>query len=186
MGITRGDVVHMHSSVSHLMRGSNKKSEKTLPSILSYVSSVLDVLIELIGPDGTLLMNTDSIKNAWVYSLRNEIFDYAKAPSRRGLISEIFRRKKGAIRSVNPSYNVTGWGKHAEDLIRRHEQSTPYTMDRDSPWYRITELNGKVLCLGNGWRYNSSVHLPAESIIWEPVWKLPPSLSPGHCAKKWL
>src|SRR5262249_12971451 len=88
------------------------------------------------------------------------VFDWRSTPSNRGLISELFRRGKNVLRSVHPWYNITGVGRLAEELIKDHDRSTPYTMDRHSPWFKLTEMNGKVLFLGATLDTNSLIHLP--------------------------
>jgi aminoglycoside N3'-acetyltransferase len=48
----------------------------------------------------------------------------------------------------------------AEELIKDHARSTPYTMDTHSPWYKLTMGGGKVLFLGASLDSNSLMHLP--------------------------
>jgi aminoglycoside N3'-acetyltransferase len=159
LGIQRGDTVHMHSSVSSLYAGSFQKPKSPAPPVLQYVGEIVEMLLQLLGSEGTLLMNTDSIKNVFVQLHEKTVFDYAREPSRRGLISERFRRRKDVIRSVHPWYNVTGWGRQADPLVREHEKSTPYTMDRNSPWAKLIQCGGKVVLLGHGYAWNSPIHL---------------------------
>lgn len=158
MGVGRGDIIHVHSSTSFLMRGSPVPPKEKYSSMLEYAAKVVQTLIEIVGKDGTILMNTDSVKRAYAFYLTGAVFDSARMPSRRGLISEVFRRTPGAMRSVHPWYNVTAWGKHAEDLLRDHEKSSPYAMDINSPWYKLNERGGKVVLLGKTFDGNSPIH----------------------------
>lgn len=150
MGISPGDVIHVQSSATHLFAGG---------SPIGLATQTVRMLIELVGPSGTILMNTDSLRNGWDHAASGEVFDYASWPSRRGLISEVFRRRSDVVRSVHPWYNVTAWGCLAVELLEDHHKSTPYTMDEHSPWYKLNLVKGKVALLGAGFRYNSPLHL---------------------------
>ena len=164
LGITPGDTIHLHSSISFLYRGGLSQSESPPESPLKYANQIITALIDIVGPEGTILMNTDSLamelkRKIWTNDSDAFVFDYARSPSRRGLLSELFRRRKDTIRSLHPWYNVTGWGKRAQELIGDHEQSTPYTMDTDSPWYKLMNSGGKVVLLGKTFDVNSFIHL---------------------------
>jgi len=150
MGIRAGDIVHVHSSASHLVAGTQS---------IRLAGEVVRTLVELVGETGTLLMNTDAVRDGWDHALSREVFDYATWPSHRGLISEVFRRRRDVVRSVHPWYNVTAWGRRAVELVGEHHRSSPYAMDEHSPWYKLNQVEGKVLLLGNGYRHNSLVHL---------------------------
>lgn len=164
MGIRAGDVVHVHSSASHLMAGTRS---------IRLAGQVVRMLVELVDESGTLLMNTDALRDGWDHALSREVFDYATWPSRRGLISEVFRRRRDVVRSVHPWYNVTAWGRRAVELVGEHHRSSPYAMDEHSPWYKLNQVDGKILLLGNGYRNNSLVHL---------VEYLYPDEFPGPCS----
>lgn len=150
MGVQAGDVVHVHSSASHLMEGARS---------IALAGQVVRMLIELVGETGTVLMNTDALASGWDHALSRDVFDYVTWPSRRGLISEVFRRRRDVVRSVHPWYNVTAWGRRAVELVGEHHRSAPYAMDEHSPWFKLNQVEGKVLLLGNGFRHNSLVHL---------------------------
>ena len=92
MGIKKGDIIHVHSSIDRLAVGypPDLKSNQEY-SILQYAVEIITMLKELVGTDGTIFMNTESIPRSVVNQLwRNEpteyVFDYKKSKSRRGLI----------------------------------------------------------------------------------------------------
>jgi aminoglycoside 3-N-acetyltransferase len=159
-GIRSGDIVHIQSSTSFLMNGSPRPPEESYSSSLEYAVKVVEMLKDLVGPRGTLSMCTDSIKKAYHFYLKEQVFDFRRSPSHRGLISEVFRRTAGAIRSVHPWYNVTAYGKEAEALVRDHHLSTPYAMDEHSPWFKLNAFGGKVALLGKTFDSNSIIHCP--------------------------
>ncbi len=160
VGIKQGDVILVHSSSTNLFQASINPPSKPIENIIQYARDIIEILIDLVGEDGTILMPTDSVRNLITSSMQGKIFNYTRAPSRRGWITEFFRRRSDVIRSVHPLYNVTGWGKLAEDLIKDHHKSSPYSMDTNSPWYKLTEVDGKVLLLGVTFEANSSILLP--------------------------
>jgi aminoglycoside N3'-acetyltransferase len=104
-----------------------------------------------------MLSDTGSIYDN---AMLGRVFDYAASPSIQGLISELFRRRCGAIRSTYPNYNLTGCGRLARTFIEEHEKNpSPYAMDVTSPWFRLNEVGGKVVLLGVDFEVNSTVHV---------------------------
>ncbi|HUQ86856.1 MAG TPA: AAC(3) family N-acetyltransferase [Vicinamibacterales bacterium] len=173
-GIKRGDLLHVHTSVSHLMRASATPPKEAVSGMRTYSKALLEMLRDLVGPSGTLTMGTDFDRPAgWLKRLMagvplpEDVFDPRKSSSNRGLVSEYFRKLPDAVRSVHPYYNVTACGPLAEELVGEHHLSTPYVQDRHSPWFKLTERGGKVAMLGRTFEVNSLVHLveylhPAE------------------------
>jgi aminoglycoside N3'-acetyltransferase len=154
MGISQGDTLHVESSLSRLCEGSLIAEFDAVPNPVAYASGVIQMFMDLVGDEGTIIMNTDSLSRDVVTRIwagshgPDTIFDYTRLPSHRGLISDIFRKRADVIRSVHPWYNVTAWGKHAKEMVKDHHKSTPYAMDIHSPWYRLKDMHGKVILLG--------------------------------------
>jgi aminoglycoside N3'-acetyltransferase len=158
--ICRGDLLLVHSSANTLFESGIRSDRDTPSDPITYSEAIVDLLIEHIGPHGTLLMPTEPPGDVFLISRNQVVFDYRRTPSNRGLITELFRRRSDVVRSVHPRYNITGRGPLADELMRDHHRSVPYTMDENSPWYKFTQRNGKVLMLGPGLDNNSLVHLP--------------------------
>jgi aminoglycoside N3'-acetyltransferase len=160
LGIGQGDLLLVHSSANTLFQAGQEHDDATPQDMISYSDAVVDLLLGQIGPTGTLLMPTESLGDVFVASRKKEVFDYRRATSTRGLITELFRRRRNAIRSVHPWYNLAAIGPLAEELMKDHHLSTPYTMDIHSPWSKFTQRAGKVLMLGPDLDHNSLIHLP--------------------------
>jgi len=161
LGIKKGDILLVHSSVGKFFHGSLIQQEPEFPNVIEYSKAIIDMLIDLLGKNGTLVFPTDSISTSLsTWSLKKKTFNYLRMPSRRGWLSEVFRQHKDILRSVHPMYNVSTYGKEAYNLIKDNESSKPFTMDRNSPWYKFTKLKGKILLLGVTHDSNSLVHLP--------------------------
>ncbi|MBI5698831.1 AAC(3) family N-acetyltransferase [Candidatus Saganbacteria bacterium] len=131
----------MHSSLSRL--GFVKGGAKT----------VIDALLEVLGPEGTLVMPTFG----WSPN-ETDTFDCRKSPSRLGAISETFRRRPGVLRSCHPTHSVAAFGPQAEFLVSEHMRSnTPF--DHFSPYQKLLKLNGDILCLGVSIRFITFYHV---------------------------
>lgn len=105
-------------------------------------SSVIDLLLELIGPDGTLVMSAIPL----VVDDRR-ILEIHREPVSTGLIAETFRRYRGVKRSIHNSSSVIALGPQAEFLVRDH-QTTETPWDPESPYQRLMELD--AICVGLG------------------------------------
>ena len=165
-GVRQGDLLHVHCSIGHLMRGASKPAEGTPPGLRTYSKDLLKMLLDIVGDTGTVTMGTDFDRPVgWLRRLMAEapldddIFDPASSSSNRGLVSEYFRKMPDAVRSVHPYYNLTARGPLATELVSEHHLSTPYAQDRHSPWFKLTERGGKVVMLGRTFEVNSLVHL---------------------------
>lgn len=136
VGIAEGDVVMVHSAMDRFgaFRGTT--------------SELLDALKRAVGASGTLLMPTIPFTGTAVDFIRSgQVFDVRRTPSRVGLLTEMFRRSAGAVRSVHPTHPVAAWGRQALDLVEGHSRSnTP--CGPDTPYGRLLGLDGKILLLG--------------------------------------
>ena len=61
-----------------------------------------------------------------------------------GIITEIFRRKKDVVRSLNPAHPILAFGPDAKWIISDHDK-TMYSCGKGSPFEKILELNAKAL-----------------------------------------
>ena len=97
---------------------------------------------------------------------RKPVFDEAKTPSEMGLLTELFRRRKGVHRSLHPTHSICAFGPLADDLVGAHHTcGTAFGID--SPFEIMTRH--KTVILGLGTRYFrclTQVHT-AEDILGE-------------------
>jgi aminoglycoside 3-N-acetyltransferase len=136
IGIRPGDSLLVHSSLSKIGFVENGAVD------------VVDSLLELISDEGDLLMPSSPNGLLQIDFLKNdEVFDVKKTPSALGSITENFRNRDGVQRSLNYLEPVCAYGKNAKYLTEGHfGEVSPYT--KNSPFHRLTELNGKILYLG--------------------------------------
>lgn len=136
LGIRPGDMVLVHSSFDAFEGFRGKPTD------------VIAALEQAVGPAGTLLMPTLPFGGLAVeYVKTNPVFDAIRTPSRMGLVTELFRRSPGVVRSVHPTHSVAVWGANADAIAAgHHEARTP--CGQGSPFARLLEHAGKILLLG--------------------------------------
>jgi aminoglycoside 3-N-acetyltransferase len=138
----------MHSSLS------------SLGHVEGGADAVIDAILQVIGPDGTLMVPTF---NHWVI----EIFDPKSTPGLSGLITERLRQYPGAVRSLHPTHSVATLGKRAHEFIQGHEEVG--ALRRDSPLDRLAKAGGYTLLLGVKHDRNSMIHVGEA---WAEPWYL--------------
>lgn len=148
--ITKEDLIHQFLSIG-LRAGDHLLVHSSLSKI-GYVENgpqdVVEALLEIVGPGGNLLMpNSPNAEYQLSYIQNVDYFDVANSPSKLGVISEYFRLLPNAIRSAHPTEPVSCIGPDARYYTQEHfGEQTPYTSK--SPFYRISEMGGKILYLG--------------------------------------
>ncbi len=138
LGIRDGDVVLVHSSFAEFLGFCGKAPD------------VIRVLKQAVGPHGTLMMPTLSFSGSAVaYAREGKIFDVARSASKVGLLTELFRRSKGVVRSLHPTHSVAVWGPESNYLVQDHHLAATPCGCR-TPYFRLLEKHGKILLLGVG------------------------------------
>lgn len=108
----------------------------------------LQAILDVVGPEGTAVMPTFSFDGrSYDYLRSGPSFDLRRTPAQTGLICELMRRRKDAIRSLNPTHSVAAVGPLARMIVSDHENSrTPF--DEHSPWRYLLELNAWMVFTG--------------------------------------
>jgi aminoglycoside 3-N-acetyltransferase len=133
MGISESDTVLVHSNFEPLsgFKGTPK--------------DVVNALADFLGSRGNLLMVSIPFRgSAYDYLAQNKVYDARKTMSMMGLITEMFRRRPGTLRSLHPTHPVLAAGKDAEWLVAGHE-SCRYPCGPGTPFEKFRTLNGKIL-----------------------------------------
>ncbi|MGC9004588.1 MAG: AAC(3) family N-acetyltransferase [bacterium] len=147
LGIKKGDVVFVHSSLSSF--GYVEGGAKT----------VIESLMETITEDGILAMPSFPAFVGGEYGIaKNEmVFDVRISPTAMGIIPDTFWRMEGVRRSLHPTHSVAAWGKEKEWLIEGHEKC-PCSCGKDTPFHKLCKINGKILLIGVGHGSNTTLH----------------------------
>jgi aminoglycoside 3-N-acetyltransferase len=142
MGVKKGD----HISVA--------LSLKSIGHVIGGSETFIEAIIEAVGKDGTVMMNTNTRSYRLSKIHKSKIFDSKQTPTINGLVPETFRKRQGAIRSQHPVTSVTAYGKFAKYLTENHNENSR----RFIPYSRLAQIGGKSLFIGTGNRLVSIRH----------------------------
>lgn len=146
--IKKGDTIIVHSSFKFF---SDKPSE------------VINFLKDYIGSSGNILMPTHPYlekKDGYF------IYDVQNSPSTVGVLTETFRKSEGVLRSEHPFSSIAVWGKDAEVLLEDNiNYDIPLPHGVHSPYYKMLNLNAKVLCIGVNAIKRGTIRHVAEEVL---------------------
>lgn len=156
VGLQMGDCVLVHSSLSRF------------GYVEGGLDTVIDALIHMLGPDGTLIMSAITASTKFVIECiraSNEDrtadvkpFDVENMRTWAGKIPESFRKRPGVSRSLHPTHSVSAYGKLAEKMCSGHENA-PGPCGKHTPYMRLAEIErGFVLLLGVNHQSNTTIH----------------------------
>jgi len=162
LGVRPGDLIIVHSSFKSL----------GLPDVTP--ADVIESFLDLLGPDGTVMMPTFTYSCVGVWNARP--YHPAKTPGiSNGILTETLRQYPGALRSGHPTHSMAAIGKHAEALTAGKEGAS--ALGRGSPCEVAIQLGAKILLLGVGNNRNSAMHyaevvaeLPYNDIPFREFW----------------
>ncbi len=129
LGVDAGDVVFVHSSLSSMGR------------VEGGAETVVDAFLDVLGPSGTLVVPTFTLDRDLEHG---PILDPARDESGVGRITEAARLRPGAKRSHHIFHSVAAIGADA-DMTDHHG---PSAWAADGPFWRLHELDGRILLLG--------------------------------------
>ncbi len=168
LGLESGDVVMVHSSLS------------ALGWIVGGAQAVVEALLQTVGPEGTIVMPTQTgqltdpaswsnppVPPEWIPIIRGEIpaFDPAATlPRGMGKITESFMLHPSTLRSDHPTVSFAARGPAAERIVGSHPLVPEF--GETSPLGRLYELDAKVLLLGVDHSSNTSLHLAEYRASW--------------------
>ena len=133
MGIQSGDTVMVHSGFA------------MTSGFVGTPGDAIEVLLRAVGPTGHLLMVSIPYGgSSQRYAESDPVFDVRRTPSTVGLISELFRRRDGVVRSLSPLHPVLAHGPLAAWLVADHETALR-SCGKGTPFERFLSLNGKLL-----------------------------------------
>ena len=136
LDVNSGDMFLIHSSYDAFQGFSGRPSD------------VISAFQQAVGTQGTLLMPTLPFGGTAVDYVRSHpVFDVKRTPSRMGLLTELFRRSPGVMRSVHPTHSAAAWGRQDSALVDSHHLAeTP--CGPSSPYARLLDMHGKILLVG--------------------------------------
>ena len=117
--------------------------------------TVIDALLEILGPAGTLLAPSFNHFDA-------KLFNALTTPTTNGAIPDALWRRKDAIRSVHPSHSVCAIGARARNLCSDHLENGIWAAN--SPIGRLIHGGGYILSLGVGHESSTAYHIAEISL----------------------
>ncbi len=132
LGINEGDTIFVHSAYSSLSR--------TPGGVDGGPQTVINTLLELLGPNGTLMMPTFNYG-----FLKGSPWDIRNTPSQMGVLTEVVRQHPLAKRSFHAIYSVAAIGRHADE-VAAHQSADCF--GETTIFTKLREWNGKILVLG--------------------------------------
>ncbi|WP_328482620.1 AAC(3) family N-acetyltransferase [Streptomyces sp. NBC_00377] len=170
LGVEPGEILLVHSSLS------------SLGWVCGGPVTVVRGLLDVLGPDGTLVVPTQSgdlsdpalwsnppVPAQWWQRIRATMpaYDPLITPALGvGVIPETVRTWPGALRSAHPQTSFAALGARAAELVEGHAPDC--RLGERSPLARLEKAGARVLLLGAGYATCTSFHL-AEYRIPAPL-----------------
>ena len=130
LGVRPGDVLMLHSSL------------RSLGHVVGGAATVVDALLEVLGPTGTLVGPSFNYATAQAPGF---VFDPLNTPSDMGAIADEIRRRAGNLRSRHLTHSISAIGPQAEAIVTAGGLTA---WDADSPLGTVFKLGGRFLLLG--------------------------------------
>lgn len=134
IGLQADDTVLVHSSY------------KSLGGVEGGPQAVIDALLEVLGPQGTLVMPTFNFDFN-----KGQPWDVRSTPSQMGVLTELVRTDPRAKRVFHPIYSFAVIGKYAEELTRERYKSS---YERKSLFGKLRDLDGKIMIIGLSYNHS--------------------------------
>lgn len=148
LGLPAGADVLVHSSLSRI------------GNVEGGAESVIDALLDAVGPKGTVLFPTlTGMRDDG--PLQPPVVDVLATPCWTGRIPEMARQSGRGIRSLHPTHSVVAIGPAVSRYTVGHEK-TKTPCDGRSPYFRLISNDGWILLLGATQESNTTLHCLEE------------------------
>jgi len=154
-GLRHGDHLFVHSSL------------KKIGPMDGGADALIDAMLEVVGHEGTLAMPSFN----YTHPLPDPYFDVATTPGRTGVLTEVFRKRPGTLRSLHPTHSVIAQGARAAEFLAGHLATEAFGVG--SPIDRIAQAGGYVMLIGVTQVANSTIHVAeahagVKKFFWAP------------------
>ena len=143
LGVRPGDSAIVHSSL------------KAFGQVENGPDTVIDALLESIGPEGTLVLPTFTLSFG---ELGKVVFDMTNSKSEVGIITEVFRKRPGVIRSTHLIHSVGAYGKRATEALG----DGIHPFGKGSSFEFLLNVDAWNLFLGAGMQTCTALHMAEE------------------------
>lgn len=148
-GLKAGALVKVHSGMKEI--GWLEKGEDT----------VLEALLETIGPQGTLVMPTYTALDQLTPENCNEPFEQTRCPVWTGRIPVRFSRYPGVVRDRHPLWSNTYCGPLARELAEINEREI-YGYGKEKVHWHMSMQGGSTMLLACSFKSCSAMYVPYD------------------------
>lgn len=141
IGIDPEGTLMVHSSI------------KSIGEVEGRADTVIDALMEYMQ-DGLLVFPT----HTWSENNnKNNIFNPKTEESCVGILTNIFRKREGVLRSLHPTHSLAAFGRDAVEFIKGEEKvDTP--CPREGCYGKLYDREAQILFLGCTLKSNTFIH----------------------------
>jgi aminoglycoside 3-N-acetyltransferase len=143
LGLASGMDVMVHSSLSRIGH------------VIGGAAAVIEALLAVIGPEGTLMMPSFNHRGA-------RVFNPLTTPTTNGAIPDAMWRRPEAVRSLHPTHAVSAIGPKAEAYCQGHLEAGIWAAG--SPIGRLIHGGGFLLSLGVTHEASTAYHVAEMSV----------------------
>ena len=141
IGIKPEGTLFVHSSMS------------AVGKVKGRADTVLDAFMEYMR-QGLLVLPTHTWSEE---NNKNNIFDSQTEPSCVGILTNLFMKRKGVVRSLHPTHSVAAFGSDARKFTSGEEKrDTP--CPREGCYGKLYDRNAQILFLGCSLKNNTFIH----------------------------
>jgi len=126
-------------------------SYKSLGGVEGGVDTVIDVMRELVGKDGTVMFPAFNFQS-WT---ETHYFDVMETPSKMGMITEQARLRPNAKRTPHPIYSFSVLGARAEEFSKTEDVEA---YGPNSSFALFHKLNATLISIGLDFNNTFSMH----------------------------
>lgn len=128
-------------------------SYKAIGEVNGRADTVLDALMTYMQ-GGTLVLAGHTWDNV---RTPNPVMDSLYTPTCVGICTELFRKRKGVIRSLHPTHSILALGKDAQYLTQGEEKATS-PCPVGGTYHKLWEQNAQILLIGVNFMRNTFIH----------------------------
>jgi aminoglycoside N3'-acetyltransferase len=171
VGIGPGASVMVHAALGRI-RIKNSSEDKEIINPIAVAEHVIATIRSVVGKAGTILMpafpkyaNEPDYFDFDISAEQLLKFDPVRTKSKSGVLSEVFRKQPGTLRSEFPLQTVCAQGQLARDFIDRNiEDGGGLAHGPNSPYGRLVQQRGHVISIGVPLiDYATIIHAPEDA-----------------------
>jgi len=144
IGINKGDVLFIHSAFS------------AVGPVEGGVETFLDALCMAVGEEGTVIFPT--------FTNRGTPFSVKDSVANTGVLSETFRHRKSAVRSLHPTHSAAAIGRQAE-YFTGSEWVTDTTCGEGTIYMKLANSDAKQMMLGVDLNRCTMLHCSEDAAV---------------------